>query len=75
MGRRPCCEKMGLKKGPWSAEEDRILISHIRLHGHPNWRALPQLAGKYFHIFIYFLTYLQKTETLISSDLTSVLVL
>ncbi|KAH0876742.1 hypothetical protein HID58_064136 [Brassica napus] len=45
MGRRPCCEKMGLKKGPWSAEEDRILISHIRLHGHPNWRALPQLAG------------------------------
>lgn len=45
MGRRPCCEKLGLKKGPWSAEEDRILISHIRLHGHPNWRALPQLAG------------------------------
>ncbi|ESQ36302.1 hypothetical protein EUTSA_v10008531mg [Eutrema salsugineum] len=45
MGRRPCCEKMGMKKGPWSAEEDRILIDYIRLHGHPNWRALPKLAG------------------------------
>ncbi|CAH2038778.1 unnamed protein product, partial [Thlaspi arvense] len=45
MGRRPCCEKMGLKKGPWSAEEDRILINYIRLNGHPNWRALPKLAG------------------------------
>ncbi|KAL1202131.1 Transcription factor MYB13 [Cardamine amara subsp. amara] len=45
MGRRPCCEKTGLKKGPWNAEEDRILINYIRLHGHPNWRALPKLAG------------------------------
>ncbi|AAF80215.1 Transcription factor MYB13 [Arabidopsis thaliana] len=45
MGRRPCCEKIGLKKGPWSAEEDRILINYISLHGHPNWRALPKLAG------------------------------
>ncbi|XP_010523151.1 PREDICTED: myb-related protein Myb4-like [Tarenaya hassleriana] len=45
MGRAPCCEKMGLKKGPWTPEEDRILIDYIRLHGHPNWRALPKHAG------------------------------
>ncbi|XP_010475346.1 PREDICTED: myb-related protein Myb4-like [Camelina sativa] len=45
MGRRPCCEKMGLKKGPWSAEEDQLLINYITLHGHPNWRSLPQSAG------------------------------
>ncbi|KAF5775438.1 putative transcription factor MYB family [Helianthus annuus] len=45
MGRAPCCEKMGLKKGPWSDEEDQILISYIRQHGHPNWRALPKRAG------------------------------
>ncbi|ESR33467.1 hypothetical protein CICLE_v10005629mg [Citrus x clementina] len=45
MGRAPCCEKMGLKKGPWTPEEDRILIVHINKHGHPNWRALPKQAG------------------------------
>ncbi|CAI0558867.1 unnamed protein product [Linum tenue] len=45
MGRAPCCEKMGLNRGPWTPEEDQILISYIRKHGHSNWRALPKLAG------------------------------
>lgn len=45
MGRAPCCEKMGLKKGPWTTEEDRILINHINTYGHSNWRALPKQAG------------------------------
>nr|URY18842.1 MYB protein [Zanthoxylum bungeanum]URY18843.1 MYB protein [Zanthoxylum bungeanum] len=45
MVRAPCCEKMGLKKGPWTPEEDQILISYIKLHGHGNWRALPKEAG------------------------------
>uniref|UniRef100_A0ACD5ZKX0 Uncharacterized protein n=1 Tax=Avena sativa TaxID=4498 RepID=A0ACD5ZKX0_AVESA len=45
MGRSPCCEKLGLKRGPWTAEEDRILVSHIERHGHNNWRALPKQAG------------------------------
>ncbi|KAL6899571.1 hypothetical protein ACP4OV_006229 [Aristida adscensionis] len=45
MGRAPCCEKMGLKRGPWTPEEDRILVAHIERHGHSNWRALPKQAG------------------------------
>ncbi|AQK53718.1 transcription factor MYB39 [Zea mays] len=45
MGRSPCCEKMGLKRGPWTAEEDRILVAHVERHGHSNWRALPKQAG------------------------------
>ncbi|KAL0459403.1 UNVERIFIED_CONTAM: Transcription factor [Sesamum latifolium] len=45
MGRAPCCEKMGLKKGPWTAEEDLILITYINHNGHGNWRALPKRAG------------------------------
>ncbi|KAE9589729.1 hypothetical protein Lal_00021599 [Lupinus albus] len=45
MVRAPCCEKMGLKKGPWTCEEDQILISYIQKHGHSNWRALPKQAG------------------------------
>ncbi|XAR53580.1 hypothetical protein NMG60_11022192 [Bertholletia excelsa] len=43
--RAPCCEEMGMKKGPWTPEEDQILISFIQTHGHPNWRALPKQAG------------------------------
>uniref|UniRef100_A0ACD5ZJF7 Uncharacterized protein n=1 Tax=Avena sativa TaxID=4498 RepID=A0ACD5ZJF7_AVESA len=45
MGRAPCCEKMGLKRGPWTEEEDRVLVAHIERHGHSNWRALPKQAG------------------------------
>ncbi|KAL6194783.1 PREDICTED: myb-related protein Myb4-like [Fragaria vesca subsp. vesca] len=45
MVRAPCCEKMGLKKGPWTTEEDQILISYIQTYGHGNWRALPKHAG------------------------------
>ncbi|AES60279.1 putative transcription factor MYB-HB-like family [Medicago truncatula] len=45
MVRAPCCEKKGLKKGPWTLEEDEILTSYINKHGHSNWRALPKHAG------------------------------
>ncbi|KAK4758408.1 hypothetical protein SAY87_019709 [Trapa incisa] len=45
MGRRPCCDKVGLKKGPWTADEDRKLINFILTHGQCCWRALPKLAG------------------------------
>ncbi|WMV31562.1 hypothetical protein MTR67_024947 [Solanum verrucosum] len=45
MVRAPCCEKMGLKKGPWTPEEDQILITFIQKYGHENWRALPKQAG------------------------------
>lgn len=45
MGRSPCCEKVGLKKGPWTPEEDQKLLAHIEKHGHGSWRALPIKAG------------------------------
>ena len=48
MVRAPCCEKMGLKKGPWTVEEDQILISYVQKYGHSNWRALPKQAGTLF---------------------------
>lgn len=53
MVRAPCCEKKGLKKGPWTQEEDEILISYIQKHGHSNWRALPKHAGKYLLDFFF----------------------
>lgn len=45
MGRSPCCDENGLKKGPWTPEEDQILVDYIDKHGHGSWRALPKLAG------------------------------
>ncbi|GJN34052.1 hypothetical protein PR202_gb22689 [Eleusine coracana subsp. coracana] len=45
MGRKPCCDKVGLKKGPWTAEEDQKLIGFLLTHGQCCWRAVPKLAG------------------------------
>ncbi|XP_077242919.1 transcription factor MYB53-like [Tasmannia lanceolata] len=45
MGRSPCCDDNGLKKGPWTQEEDQKLVDYIQRHGHGSWRALPKLAG------------------------------
>ncbi|XP_031094708.1 transcription factor MYB41-like [Ipomoea triloba] len=35
----------GVKKGPWTPEEDKKLVDYIRKHGHGSWRAVPKLAG------------------------------
>ncbi|KAM0834216.1 hypothetical protein ACQ4PT_063729 [Festuca glaucescens] len=45
MGRQPCCAKVGLKKGPWTAEEDQKLVAFLLSHGHCCWRLVPKLAG------------------------------
>ncbi|KAH7668425.1 myb proto-oncogene protein plant protein [Dioscorea alata] len=45
MGRQPCCDKLGVKKGPWTAAEDKKLISFILNNGQCCWRAVPKLAG------------------------------
>ncbi|KAI3446624.1 hypothetical protein Pfo_003289 [Paulownia fortunei] len=45
MGRPPCCEKVGIKKGPWTPEEDIILVSYIQEHGPGNWSAVPNNTG------------------------------
>ncbi|KAJ3676905.1 hypothetical protein LUZ60_002629 [Juncus effusus] len=45
MGRSPCCDENGLKKGPWTPEEDQRLVDYITKNGHGSWRTLPKLAG------------------------------
>lgn len=45
MGRRPCCEKVGLKKGRWTTEEDDRLKKYILANGEGSWRSLPKNAG------------------------------
>ncbi|XP_054803884.1 myb-related protein 306-like [Prosopis cineraria] len=45
MGRPPCCDKEGVKKGPWTPEEDILLVSYIQQHGPGNWKAVPANTG------------------------------
>ncbi|XP_057842982.2 transcription factor MYB102 [Cryptomeria japonica] len=44
MGRAPCCDE-GLKKGPWTPQEDNKLLQYILENGAGNWKALPKHAG------------------------------
>ncbi|KAL4347882.1 hypothetical protein GQ457_17G017130 [Hibiscus cannabinus] len=46
MGRSPCrIDARGLKRGPWTPEEDQKLMAYIQKHGHGSWRSLPEKAG------------------------------
>ncbi|KAL3378732.1 hypothetical protein AABB24_004581 [Solanum stoloniferum] len=45
MGRPPCCDKTGVKKGPWTPEEDIMLVSFVQEHGPGNWRTVPTHTG------------------------------
>ncbi|VVB12693.1 unnamed protein product [Arabis nemorensis] len=46
MGRSPCCDQdKGVKKGPWTPEEDELLTVCINKNGYENWRSLPKRAG------------------------------
>lgn len=46
MGRTPCCSKVGLNRGAWTALEDRTLTDYIRTHGEGKWRKIPKEAGE-----------------------------
>ncbi|KAE8713337.1 Transcription repressor MYB5 [Hibiscus syriacus] len=41
----PCCSKVGLKRGPWTPEEDDLLSTYIKKEGEGRWRTLPKRAG------------------------------
>ncbi|GKF49140.1 transcription factor MYB39 [Tanacetum coccineum] len=45
MGKSSGSDENGLKKGPWTPEEDQKLIDYIERNGHGSWRAPPTLAG------------------------------
>lgn len=45
MGRAPCCEKVGLRRGRWTKEEDEKLARYIRENGEGAWRSMPKNAG------------------------------
>ncbi|KAK1259442.1 Transcription repressor MYB5 [Acorus gramineus] len=40
-----CCSKVGLKRGPWTPEEDEVLAAFVRKEGDGRWRTLSKKAG------------------------------
>lgn len=54
MARSSCCKKIGLRKGPWTAEEDQKLLTYIEEHGRGGWKALPTKAGNKMLRALYF---------------------
>ncbi|KAJ1391062.1 SANT/Myb domain [Sesbania bispinosa] len=44
MGKAPCCDKHGVRRGAWTPEEDEALVEYIKKHGHGSWRSLPKHA-------------------------------
>lgn len=64
MGRAPCCEKVGIKRGRWTAEEDQILSNYIQSNGEGSWRSLPKNAGNNIYTF----TQMMITNTTISCN-------
>ena len=51
-GRKPCCDEVGLRKSPWTVEEDGKLVDFLRARGNCGgggggwcWRDVPKLAG------------------------------
>ena len=36
-----------LRRGPWTVEEDLLLVNYIAAHGEGRWNALARCAGMY----------------------------
>lgn len=61
MGRLPCCEK-GVKKGAWTAEEDKILVDYISKNGHGTWRSVPKNAGNCIEFYVHWFSKYGKDQ-------------
>jgi len=38
-------ETLGLRKGPWTVDEDTILVNYIAVHGEGHWNSVARSAG------------------------------
>lgn len=43
-------EMMDLRRGPWTVEEDLLLVNYIANHGEGRWNSLARHAGIYIYI-------------------------
>lgn len=40
-------DDVGVRKGPWTVEEDTILANYIATHGEGRWNSIARSAGKF----------------------------
>lgn len=38
-------EEGGWRKGPWTAQEDKLLLEYVRQHGEGRWNSVAKLTG------------------------------
>lgn len=38
-------QEQGCRKGPWTPEEDRLLIEYVNFHGDGRWSSVARSAG------------------------------
>jgi hypothetical protein len=57
-------EMMELRRGPWTLEEDNLLMNYIACHGEGRWNLLARCSGELFvdffpsmHTLVPFLSY------------------
>ena len=43
----------GWRKGPWTPQEDKLLIDHVNLHGEGRWNSVSKLTGIYIYLYTY----------------------
>jgi myb proto-oncogene protein len=57
MDKKPCNSSQDpeVRKGPWTMEEDLILINYIANHGEGVWNSLAKAAGNLINFFIIFI--------------------
>jgi myb proto-oncogene protein len=46
----------GLRRGPWTAHEDMLLVDYITKHGEGRWNSLARCAGIYLILWNYIST-------------------
>ena len=40
-------QNQGWRKGPWTPEEDKLLIEYVNLHGEGRWSSVSRCAGNF----------------------------
>lgn len=48
-------EQGGWRKGPWTPQEDKLLMEYVHMHGEGRWSSVARGSGTvHIHIFAYF---------------------
>lgn len=52
-------DQMEMRRGPWTVEEDLMLMNYVANHGEGRWNSLARCAGNFIHLHL-FLCFVQS---------------